>query len=436
MEPTPKRSRRRLGVILLAACSLLPICVGLLTGARPGSASPMSWSTLGQAVSRTTTRQLVLSSKYVVLAWNDLGMHCINPRFGLMAILPPFNNLWVQVLLRGGEPRIVRSGIRVFYEFPNNRTSVGKTDFWQVVKQLFGADVPQGVGLTGNGLAGEMKLVNTPYPHYEASGVPILPRSDDGTWNPFQQALITVRDSTGRKILAQALMTVPVSDELHCEKCHSDGQQRNIATGTVETNILQLHDALNGTSLVNRQPVLCASCHADNALGTPGTPGVKSMSEAMHSHHGSLPQPPACYDCHPGPNTQCNRSAIQGMGPNSATDPNCEHCHGTLQNVGNTIATGRRPWLDEPNCGDCHHGAQMDTGTTLYRHSAGHGGVACEACHNSPHAWYPSRLVQDNWQPLTYQKDPGPIGKKCTVCHTSQPEPGEGPHKGGGGGGD
>lgn len=414
----------------LAVLGLVALALG--TGVRPGEADPLTWASASQAVSGQATRQLVRSSKYVVLAWNDLGMHCISPGFAHMAILPPYNNLWVQVLQRGEEPRIVRSGIRVFYELPANRSTAGKTDFWQFARQLFGTALPQGVGLTGNGMSGEMKLVAAPYPHYEASGVPALPRTDTGSWNPFQQAVITVRDRAGRTILAQARMTVPVSDELHCEKCHSDGQQRGVATGVIENNILRLHDLLNGTNLLGTQPVLCASCHADNALGTPGKPGIKSMSEAMHSHHAGVANAPACYDCHPGPTTQCNRSAIPGMGPKSASDPNCEHCHGTLATVGASVGAGRRPWLDEPNCGDCHHGKQMDTGPTLYRHAAGHGGVACEACHNSPHAWYPSRLAQDNWQPLTYQNDPGPIGKKCTVCHTRQPEASEGPHQGGG----
>ena len=35
---------------------------------------------------------------YVVLAWNDLGMHCYNRNFQDLGVLPPFNNLWAQVI--------------------------------------------------------------------------------------------------------------------------------------------------------------------------------------------------------------------------------------------------------------------------------------------------------------------------------------------------
>ncbi len=38
---------------------------------------------------------------YVVIGWNDLGMHCINPSYKTLALLPPYNNLWVQVIKRG-----------------------------------------------------------------------------------------------------------------------------------------------------------------------------------------------------------------------------------------------------------------------------------------------------------------------------------------------
>ena len=44
---------------------------------------------------------------YVVLAWNDLGMHCLNPTYDKLVVLPPYNNLWVQVIKRGVEPEIV-----------------------------------------------------------------------------------------------------------------------------------------------------------------------------------------------------------------------------------------------------------------------------------------------------------------------------------------
>ena len=104
------------------------------------------------------------SSSYTVLAWNDLGMHCISPRFAQMAILPPYNNLMVQVIKRGDEPQLVTSGITVSYSFPQNTTTVGKTDFWTYAQALFGVALPQGKGLTGNGLSGNMVFKTSPFP--------------------------------------------------------------------------------------------------------------------------------------------------------------------------------------------------------------------------------------------------------------------------------
>src|SRR5512141_2273176 len=67
---------------------------------------------------------------YVVLGWNDLGMHCYNKDFRDMAVLPPFNNLWVQVVKKGDPPTLVTSGITVSYSFKDNTYSAGKTNFW------------------------------------------------------------------------------------------------------------------------------------------------------------------------------------------------------------------------------------------------------------------------------------------------------------------
>jgi hypothetical protein len=31
---------------------------------------------------------------YIVFAWNDLGMHCLNPTYDSAVILPPYNTVW------------------------------------------------------------------------------------------------------------------------------------------------------------------------------------------------------------------------------------------------------------------------------------------------------------------------------------------------------
>ncbi len=39
------------------------------------------------------------SARYALIAWNDLGMHCMDGKdYSVMSILPPFNNLHAQLV--------------------------------------------------------------------------------------------------------------------------------------------------------------------------------------------------------------------------------------------------------------------------------------------------------------------------------------------------
>ena len=368
---------------------------------------------------------------YVVIGWNDLGMHCINPSFEQLAILPPFNNLWVQVIKRGDPPAIVTSGITLEYSVVNNTKVDGKTDFWEWAPQLFGVSLQKGVGLTGNGLSGTMTLVND---HFEATGIPVLPYDDNMNWNPYQTAVVKLKTDAGGNP-RRTEVVLPVSDEIRCDMCHMQGGDGTVnlpvdemtgLTGTmdVDLNILMVHDYYNGkngvtptdSNLVDMQPVLCAKCHPSNALGAPGMPGVKSVSLAMHGWHNGVDRAPdaTCYSCHPGELTQCLRTGIGGMGYLDAV-PSCQTglCHGGISAMGNP---DRNPWVTEPTCEQCH-GSNHSTGGELYRHAKGHGGLYCAACHNSPHVWWPSKMWADNLQPSKLQKKPTAIGD-CSVCHT------------------
>lgn len=382
--------------------------------------APMSAARPTRQALNTSNRP---SPYYVVLAWNDLGMHCISPSFKDMAILPPYNNLMAQVVHRGDPPRVITSGVTLTYAVRNGSTQA--SNFWQFAQPLFGANLAPGIGLTGNGLSGRMVARGD---HFEATGIPVLPVNDQGVWNAYQTAIITLRARTWHQTVP---IVLPVSDELHCDKCHADNGDAgpDIATGAVETNILTIHDHNTGTNLMAQRPVLCASCHASNALGTRGQPGRNSLSLAIHDWHSSLEDMPGCYDCHPGPKTQCLRTAIVGMSEveGQGREPACHQCHGDLKTFAIELAAGREPWVEEPTCEQCH-GHHYDTGTTLYRNATGHGGLRCAACHNSPHAWYPSRLTVDNLQPLQHQRTLFSIGSNCTLCHTKR-QIGRNPHQ-------
>jgi len=345
---------------------------------------------------------------YVVLGWNDLGMHCYNNDFRDMAVLPPYNTLWVQVVKRGNPPHIVTSGITVRYSFPGNTYSAGKTNFWTYVKPLFGVTLAPNVGLTGNALKGVMKLSTD---HYVATGIPLTEYTDAAptTRQPFQLARIVVTNSATGTVLGTQQVVAPISSEMRCDKCHKDGGTANptIKTGRIGTNILTLHDRLEATKLMSQRPVLCATCHASNALGAPGVPGVMNLSNAMHDKHtGVVPNTvTGCYNCHPGPTTRCLRDVMsteEGM--------TCPICHGPM----NKVAKNPNPWLNEPRCDSCH---DQTLNNALYRFSTGHGGLYCEACHDSTHAIAPSRVARDGLKFQALQGSEGPLSQ-CSVCHT------------------
>jgi hypothetical protein len=355
-------------------------------------------------------------------------MHCYNSDFSDLAVLPPFNTLWAQVVLAGDPPQLVTSGIEVTYVFTDNTYSVGKVNFWSYAQQLFGLDtpLPDNIGLKGKGLSGTMDLVGN---HFQAEGIPLTEYSDsDPTIRaPYQLALITVKDINTQVVLAQQQVVAPVSSEMHCDNCHSDDGDATAMggitpTGKVETNILALHDKLSMASypeghtgpLMDRRPILCAECHSSNALSAPGVTGLLSLSNAMHTRHTGLmditPDTDGCYNCHPGPATQCLRDVMS-----QKENMTCLSCHGDIAHV----ATNPTPWLKEPRCDTCH-GENAHQNSALYRHSTGHGSLFCEACHDSTHAIAPSREPNDALKFIALQGHPGTL-QDCNVCHTNDP---------------
>lgn len=177
--------------------------------------------------------------------------------------------------------------------------------------------------------------------------------------------------------------------------------------------------------------MLCARCHSSNALGAPGVSGVPSLSNAMHSKHAEEGIPDTingCYSCHPGPTTQCLRDAMS-QNVTSSLDPsrkmNCIDCHGGMRKV----SQNSNPWLNEPRCDGCHKptaSQQFNQDQALYRFSKGHGGVYCEACHDSTHAIATSREDNDAIKFMQLQGHKGTLNE-CTVGHLTQPG-GPGPH--------
>ncbi len=363
---------------------------------------------------------------YMLTAWNDLGMHCMDGNdFSVFSILPPYNNLHAQLKDKNGG--LVTSGVTVTYEAIKgtdgklNSSSSDKTNFWNYSKKLFGATLATDTGLTGlktPSTTPQQMSFNPTHQWWEAEGLPITPYNDDGTKNYYPMVKVTAKDSSG-KVLASVNTVLPVSDEMDCKRCHATNSLALKAkpnAGWVanadpekdfKLNILRLHDErvpnavsdnisalkqkgydYNTTGLeatvASGTPILCAACHSSNALPGTGVTGVKPFTTAMHGYHAHVIDPytnlsmdssknrSACYACHPGAATKCLRGAMgdatDGAGNNVMQ---CQSCHGNMSAVG---SSKRHGWLDEPNCQACHHDGKrelsaIDPTTNTLRHA-------------------------------------------------------------------
>lgn len=354
--------------------------------------------------------------QHVILVANDLGMHCMNKDHANMSILPPYNTLNAQVILRGDAdnmPQIITEGFTLEYSIPGNTYSVGKTDFWDHALALFGLDLEPNIGLTGNGLTGEFEVHGD---MLMAEGIPLTPFTDANPTveDPYQQALVISRDAQGVEV-SRARPVMPVSTEVTCVSsgCHSS-----------ENNILYQHTTDGGFNPNNR-PILCAACHSSPPLTGPEPGSEGYFSQVIHDEHSFIDETiggiEGCFKCHPGENAQCLRGTMSqeyGM--------ICQDCHGDMDQVAGTIEEGRIPWVDEPSCRECHTSNYGEPVGELYRNARGHGGVMCSGCHNSPHAIFPSREERDNQVMVDLQGHSGTLSD-CTVCHGHTPTS-PGPH--------
>ena len=176
---------------------------------------------------------------------------------------------------------------------------------------------------------------------FHAEGIPITPYDDAMHKRTYPLMKLVARDSAGN-VLATTTPVLPVSDEMDCAACHASGSADDAIPdeGGSSTepdpdyrlNILRLHDdhflgnkifkaalvtagyssnGLEDTVRSMNTPILCARCHASNALPGTGMPGVSPLTTSVHSFHGgerpatglSLDDSTnrsACYRCHPG----------------------------------------------------------------------------------------------------------------------------------------
>ena len=450
-----------------------------------------------------------------VLGWNNLGMHCMDSDYSIFTILPPYNTIEAQLII-GGKLVTNTAGYTLTYQAiadannSFNSTSQGKGNFYDFTAQLYGA-LPVDAGLAGWHMPGlnnnpqAMLFENTNTPAagvhvlvnwYRAEGIPLTPYDDAMQKNPYPMMRLVARDASSN-IVATSAIVLPVSDEMDCRACHASGTQTAAqpAAGWVwdanperdyRLNILRLHDerqfalhaALYTNALAARtfnpmglyrgvtadnKPVLCAVCHASEALGTGSYSNTPPLTASVHFHHATVTDPTlgitldnvanraACYRCHPGSTTKCLRGAMgAAVASDGSMEMQCQSCHGNMSAVGSTNRVG---WFMEPACQSCHTGtashnngqirytsafepggaprAAVDqtfatssntpaAGLSLFRFSTGHGGLQCEACHGSTHAEFPSTHANDNVRNMQLQSHIG-VMIECTACHATDP---------------
>ena len=412
------------------------------------------------------------TAEYVLLAWNDLGMHCITDSDPFFVLLPPANTLWAQLVKRGPVPEVVTDGVEIRYRVqPGYENPQDHVRFWEFSARTFGTALEPPLGLFGKGIEGTFDPVDGAF---TAPGIPVVPYRDDGTYNPYPLFTVEARDVDTGALLAETKVVAPVSTEFGCKNCHggdwAHGGRAGVTAVTAE-NILRVHDRMSGTDLLAEsragRPRLCQECHADPALGAQGDPERLNLSAAVHGFHAHQmagQEAEACAACHPARQagvTRCLR------GRHGEAEVTCVDCHGTLEDHALSLLVaekeagkpeadrlmrnlaprtvddvaeihGRTPWVNEPDCLTCHVDFSLEEFSAfnvwveefedLYRNRTGEAGIRCIACHGSTHALYPASNLygkdRDNIQPLQYQGIAGTIGTEgnCAVCHTEAME--------------
>ncbi|MEJ5244270.1 MAG: cytochrome C [Bacteroidota bacterium] len=411
------------------------------------------------------------NDEYVLLAWNDIGMKCITDNYKMFMFLPPGNILEALLIKRDAFPIVVSKGVEIEYEVEAGFENPSKfIDFWKYSEAYYGKKIPENIGSTGNGLKGKF-VWDEKERKFIAKGIPVVPYKDDGSYNPYPRFKVKAIDIATGKILKETKVVAPVSSEMGCRLCHDGGWRINNVSGLADktaANILSTHDRLNKTKLLKSaqegKPVMCQSCHPDPLVKSDGLPGHNSFSAAMHGWHANymvIEGPNACVTCHPSSstgNTQCSRDI------HSLVGLNCTSCHGNIDEhaasllkhefKNNTSAqrlasnlklkqvksiqevNARKSWHQLPDCMNCHEGYEQPksnfksfnkwvaSASDLYKNRRDdRGRVQCVACHNSPHAIYPTKNIvnpnHDNIQPWQYQNNPYPIGtnNSCAICH-------------------
>jgi hypothetical protein len=416
-----------------------------------------------------------------LVAWNNLGMHCMDSDYSVFSILPPYNTIEAQLIVGGTLIKTGTGGYTVTYQAvadPDgsiNTTAIGKTNFFAYTASLYGAVAPD-AGLAGWNMPGasntpqslRFEATNSPAAGvtaavnwFRAEGIPITPYDDAMHKNAYPLMHLVARNAANA-IIATTDIVLPVSDEMDCRACHASnaGPAAKPAAGWVNDpnperdyrlNILRLHDefefglhsatytsalaakgfnpsGLNANVVTNGRPVACSACHLSEALQGSGIAGIPPLTAAVHTLHANVMDTVLNVTLNDSSNrAACYRchpgsttKCLRGaMGSGIAADGSMEmQCQSCHGNMKQVGATTRTGWFQEPNCQSCH------TGTAAHNN----GQIRYTSAFTNPIAGTVRVAVDTTFAttPNTpasglslYRFSVGHGGLQCSACHGS-----------------
>ena len=354
------------------------------------------------------------SSSYVLLAWSELGMHCMDGQdYSVLSVLPPYNTIYARLYTTGTNPTEVTSGVTLTYlAFKDasgsiNTTSVGsalspysttpgtpqKTNFWTYVKTLIGFTASPDVGLHGFPVQsltpasmtyGSMALdpnVNA----WKAEGIPTEPYDDNLATNAYPMAQIVAKDPNGN-VLATATVVLNVSDQMSCANCHGPNTNPNAmpSGGWIQTTL--------GTNVDMRLNIL--KKHDDRWMSAITPAMISALQAKGYNYQASLyntafngtaltNNPVFCAACHKDNALDAAGLSTGVAGVNSLTqDTHTLHASVTLPGSTTTLDNMTSP--SNVGCYQCHPGPTIKcqrgamTGTI-----PGSTAVTCYGCHGN-----------------------------------------------------
>lgn len=367
------------------------------------------------------------SGNYVILASNDLGMHCACPGVGNFLLLPPFNTLRAQAFQRGSDPVALgdTSRYRMTYTILENTDANLQADpyFADWIKwspKLFPGFLPiradgRVQSISGATLSGDMTVKAGSGAWWEVVGVPAFPVVTGTATDimvdplggpnrtPYLTGRIQLLDKATNAVLATDDITVPVAFG-GCCSCHlkvAESYGYANATPADSFKVMGwLHSnkgeagkidfaKLDPTGDGTAGPIRCSWCHWDPAMGEAAAPGL--------------------------PNVWPNYSILAGANFTKADVRVSQYTFSDVLHrwhAQSSVVLGSYDANIAKNCYDCHPGNNVncyrDTHTTK---TINGNAIWCTDCHGDLNQRIAQKQMDKPWSDTTLPK--------CSTCHGS-----------------